>query len=98
MPLDRFSEKRHPAGGNPTTSVPDAPNDGPTPSPWSIEARLFLFDLALEHELNVTRAEEWLQPAVDWLKTVPPPGTALKQTVGSLTVSPSAPNAPLPLQ
>ncbi len=45
-------------------------------SVWAVEARLFLFDLALEHELSLTRAEEWLGPATLWLKTVPRAGVS----------------------
>ncbi len=66
---------------------------------WAIEARLFLCDLALEHELNLTRAEEWLGPATQWLKTVPAPAAAAAPKTGvSLTVPQPGPNDPLSLE
>lgn len=91
------------AGSIPTPNAaaptpPDKSAGNILPSAWELEARLFLFDLALEHELNPVRAEEVLRSVAAWLKTVPRPATALKRTVVSLAVAPLALNAPLPLQ
>ena len=65
---------------------------------WTTEARLFLFDLALEHELSLARAEEWLRPAIEWSRSVPKQERRQKPTIDTLTVAPIGPTDPLPLQ
>lgn len=59
----------------PQTSPPEEVSPGSAAALWSIEARLFLFDLALEHELNVTLAEKTLFPVFAWARGIPLPAT-----------------------
>lgn len=67
-------------------------------SEWAVEARLFLFDLALEHELSVTRATDVLQPAIKWSNNIPRPAVFQKPTVLATAVPVGYPGDPLPLQ
>ena len=67
-------------------------------SVWAVEARLFLCDLALEHELSLTHAAEWLGPATQWLKAVPVPVASAPKTGVSLMVPQPGPNDPLALE
>ena len=84
-----------PSALNPA-NVPDVAALDPTRL-WSLEARLFLFDLALESELNAARADEVLQPASDWLQGLSSYEPAPRRTVVTLATPSVLPNQPLPL-
>lgn len=67
-------------------------------SVWTVEASLFLFDLALEHQLDPQRGTDHLQPALEWLKTVSAPVTRTVPLVSTLAMTEFSANGTLPVQ